>query len=100
MRPDRCLDLRSDAESVPAAHPAPGSKAAQDGLSGERLAPPGRMPRVEPGERRMLIAITGATGFLGRYVVRHLAGAGHRLRCWHRPDSDRSRMDDVAHAVE
>jgi nucleoside-diphosphate-sugar epimerase len=48
----------------------------------------------------MLIAITGATGFLGRYVVRHLAGAGHRLRCWHRPDSDRSRMDDVAHAVE
>jgi nucleoside-diphosphate-sugar epimerase len=48
----------------------------------------------------MLIAITGATGFLGRYVVRHLAGAGHRLRCWHRPDSDRSGMDEVTHAVE
>jgi nucleoside-diphosphate-sugar epimerase len=38
----------------------------------------------------MRIAVTGATGFLGRYLVRHLTGAGHTLRCWHRPGSDRT----------
>jgi nucleoside-diphosphate-sugar epimerase len=48
----------------------------------------------------MLIAVTGATGFLGRYVVRHLAGAGHRLRSWYRPTSDRSGFEDVAGSVE
>lgn len=36
----------------------------------------------------MKIAITGATGFLGRYIVSRLAGSGHRLTCWHRPTSD------------
>src|SRR4051812_41857657 len=36
----------------------------------------------------MKIALTGATGFLGRYLVSRLAGAGHRLTCWHRPTSD------------
>ena len=36
----------------------------------------------------MRIAITGATGFLGRYIVAQLAAAGHRLTCWHRPTSD------------
>lgn len=41
----------------------------------------------------MLIAITGATGFLGRYLVRHLAAAGHRLRCWYGPASDRTGLD-------
>jgi nucleoside-diphosphate-sugar epimerase len=48
----------------------------------------------------MLIAVTGATGFLGRYLVRHLAEAGHRLRCWYRPGSDRSGMGPIAHAIE
>ncbi len=48
----------------------------------------------------MRIALTGATGFLGRYLVRHLAAAGHRLRCWHRPAGDRTGLDDVAAAVE
>jgi nucleoside-diphosphate-sugar epimerase len=48
----------------------------------------------------MHIAITGATGFLGRYLVRQLAGAGHRLRCWYRPSSDRSGLEDVASQVE
>src|SRR5713101_252134 len=38
----------------------------------------------------MRIALTGASGFLGRYLVHQLAGSGHRLRCWHRPTSDRS----------
>src|SRR5438105_2712161 len=37
----------------------------------------------------MRIAVTGATGFLGRYVVERLLQAGHHLRCWYRPQSDR-----------
>ena len=48
----------------------------------------------------MKIAITGATGFLGRYIVRQLAGAGHELRCLHRPTSDRSGFNDVRGAIE
>ena len=36
----------------------------------------------------MLIAVTGATGFLGRYIVNRLLAAGHRCRCWHRYRSD------------
>lgn len=37
----------------------------------------------------MKIAVTGATGFVGRYLVEHLAGSGHSLRCWYRESSDR-----------
>ncbi len=37
----------------------------------------------------MLIGVTGATGFLGRYIANHLTSQGHRLRCWRRPDSNR-----------
>ena len=48
----------------------------------------------------MKIAVTGATGFLGRYIVRHLAGEGHRLRCWYREGSDRDGFDDVAGSIE
>ena len=48
----------------------------------------------------MRIAITGATGFLGRYLVRQFAEAGHRLRCWHRPDSDRGGFEKQADAIE
>jgi nucleoside-diphosphate-sugar epimerase len=40
----------------------------------------------------MRIGITGATGFLGRYLVSHLSGAGHECRCWFRPSSDRSGL--------
>src|SRR5436305_2273483 len=60
----------------------------------------GRGSPATPAEFSMRIAITGATGFLGRYLVRHLAGAGHRLRCWYRPGADRGGFEESAAAVE
>lgn len=48
----------------------------------------------------MQIAVTGATGFIGRYLVRHLIELGHRCRCWYRPDSDRSGFDEVAAGID
>jgi nucleoside-diphosphate-sugar epimerase len=48
----------------------------------------------------MLIAVTGATGFLGHYLVRVLAAQGHRLRCWYRPSSDRSGLEAEAGAID
>jgi len=48
----------------------------------------------------MRIAVTGATGFLGRYLLRRFAAAGHALRCWYRAGSDRSGLEDCAGAIE
>lgn len=48
----------------------------------------------------MRIAVTGATGFLGRYIVRQLASHGHSLRCWRRPGSDATGFDDLAAAID
>lgn len=48
----------------------------------------------------MKIAITGATGFLGRYVVQRLAADGHQLRGWYRPDSDRGGFEEQADSIE
>ncbi len=48
----------------------------------------------------MLIAVTGATGFLGRYIVSRLAQAGHRLRCWYRPESARTGLGPESKAIE
>jgi nucleoside-diphosphate-sugar epimerase len=48
----------------------------------------------------MLIAVTGGTGFLGRYLIRHLGQAGHRLRCWHRPSSDRTGFESSSQRIE
>lgn len=36
----------------------------------------------------MRVAITGATGFIGRHLTNHLLKAGHQLRAWYRPGSD------------
>jgi nucleoside-diphosphate-sugar epimerase len=48
----------------------------------------------------MRIAITGATGFLGRYLVRQFAEAGYQLRCWHRPGSDSGGFEKQADTIE
>lgn len=48
----------------------------------------------------MRVAMTGATGFIGRYIVNHLAGQGHRLRCWYRPTSDRSGFEALAKSLQ
>lgn len=42
----------------------------------------------------MLIGVTGATGFLGHYIVNHLLGLGHACRCWYRSGSDRGGFDE------
>src|SRR4051812_34350020 len=54
-----------------------------------------RLARAQSHGEHMHIALTGATGFLGRYLVRHLASAGHSLRCWYRPTSDRTGFQTV-----
>src|SRR5262245_34583263 len=48
----------------------------------------------------MNIAVTGATGFIGRYIVRELAAHGHSCRCWYRAKADRSGLEDVAASVD
>lgn len=48
----------------------------------------------------MRIALTGATGFLGRYLVERLAADGHDLKCWYRPSSDRGGFDAAADRIE
>jgi nucleoside-diphosphate-sugar epimerase len=44
----------------------------------------------------MLIAVTGATGFLGRYIVNDLLATGHACRCWYRSASNRAGFADGA----
>ncbi len=43
----------------------------------------------------MQVALTGATGFIGRYTANHLADQGHSLRCWHRAPSNREGFDQI-----
>jgi nucleoside-diphosphate-sugar epimerase len=61
--------------------------------------PPPSDGKWEKARSAVLIAVTGATGFLGRYIVRHLAGAGHRLRCWFRRTPYDSGLADVARSI-
>ncbi|HEV3165128.1 MAG TPA: NAD(P)-dependent oxidoreductase [Isosphaeraceae bacterium] len=44
----------------------------------------------------MIIGVTGATGFLGRYIVSQLARSGHHCRSWYRPGSDRTGFEAVS----
>ena len=44
----------------------------------------------------MRIAVTGGTGFIGRYILRQLASEGHQLRAWYRETSDLSGLEDIA----
>ena len=48
----------------------------------------------------MQIAVTGATGFIGRYLVRHLTAEGHHCRCWFRPSSDRTGLEDLSARID
>lgn len=48
----------------------------------------------------MLVAVTGGTGFLGRYIIRHLISQGHTLKCWHRHSSDLTGFEDIADQIE
>jgi len=48
----------------------------------------------------MKLAVTGATGFLGRYIVNHAMSLGHTCRCWHRPKSDRDGFDESRATIE
>ena len=44
----------------------------------------------------MLIAITGGTGFIGRYVIRRLLADGHQVRALCRPGRE-SALEDLSH---
>ena len=46
------------------------------------------------------IAVTGATGFLGRYLVSRLHRDGASLRCWRRPTSDLDGFGSAADDIE
>ena len=48
--------------------------------------------RIRTGPNTVKIAVTGATGFVGRYIVAHLTSGKHQCRCWFRPESDRSGL--------
>lgn len=43
----------------------------------------------------MRVALTGATGFIGRYIARHLAAEGHQLQCWRRHSSNVAGFDGI-----
>lgn len=48
----------------------------------------------------MRIALTGATGFVGRYIAAHLTEEGHALRCWYRRGSDRSGFEPLGESIQ
>ncbi|HUW83344.1 MAG TPA: NAD(P)-dependent oxidoreductase [Phycisphaerae bacterium] len=48
----------------------------------------------------MRVAVTGATGFLGRYIVNHLLGEGHSCRGWVRTGGDRGGFVEAGGRLE
>src|SRR6266542_5540835 len=89
--------------SAPLPWPLPEAERGTKGLSPPLRFGEGAEKRgsgTDAEEVSMRVAVTGATGFLGRYLVRQLVEAGHSLRCWYRPGSDRSGFGKVAEAVE
>lgn len=48
----------------------------------------------------MKIALTGATGFIGKYIVERLVGDGHSLRCWYRDESNRKPLEAYSDSIE
>ncbi len=50
--------------------------------------------------QRMLVAVTGATGFLGRYIVNDLISNGHTCRCWYRPSSDQGGFANDGQGIQ
>lgn len=47
----------------------------------------------------MRIALTGATGFIGGYIVKQLVGQGHSLHCWYREHSNLDRFAEFADSI-
>lgn len=47
----------------------------------------------------MQVALTGATGFVGRYIARQMVADGHACRCWFRPSSDRTGLEELENNV-
>lgn len=48
----------------------------------------------------MKIAVTGGTGFIGRYILGHLVEKGHTCRCAHRSTSDRGGFEHLEDRLE
>jgi len=48
----------------------------------------------------MLIAITGGTGFIGRYVIKKLIAQGHQVRAWYRESSDRTGFETFVSSID
>ncbi len=48
----------------------------------------------------MQIAVTGGTGFLGRYIINRLLSQGHRVRAWFRPGSDQGGFGAAGRGIE
>lgn len=49
----------------------------------------------------MRVALTGGTGFIGRYMIDHLIRErGHTLNVWHRPQSDRSGLESLSDHIQ